>query len=155
MYKISHEVINFIEKTMKTWKVELTAGWRSLAETKIQKGIFQGDAQSPLLFIIVMMPLNHKHRKCTTGYNLSKSQEKIIHLMYIDDMKLFVKKEKELETLNHNVKIYSQVIEMEFGIEKCTMLVMKRGKQHYGRFKTTNKQRLTRDNLDVVKKKKP
>ena len=26
MYKISHEVINLIEKTMKTWRVELTAG---------------------------------------------------------------------------------------------------------------------------------
>ena len=29
MYKISHEVINFIEETMKTWRVELIAG-RSL-----------------------------------------------------------------------------------------------------------------------------
>ena len=28
MYKISHEVINFIEHTMKTWRVELTAGGR-------------------------------------------------------------------------------------------------------------------------------
>ncbi len=35
MYKISDEVMNFIEKTMKTWRVELTAGGRSLAETKI------------------------------------------------------------------------------------------------------------------------
>ena len=26
MYKISHEVINFIEKTMQTWRVELTRG---------------------------------------------------------------------------------------------------------------------------------
>ena len=40
MYKISLEVINFIDKTMKTWRVELTAGGRSLAETKIQRGIF-------------------------------------------------------------------------------------------------------------------
>ena len=40
MYKISHEIINFIEKTMKTWRVELTAGGRSLAEAKIQKDIF-------------------------------------------------------------------------------------------------------------------
>ena len=47
MYKISDEVIKFIEKTMKTWKVELTAGGRSLAEAKIQRGIFQGDAISP------------------------------------------------------------------------------------------------------------
>ena len=40
MYKISDEVINFIDKTMKTWRVELTAGGRKLAEAKIQRGIF-------------------------------------------------------------------------------------------------------------------
>ena len=40
MYKISDEIINFIEKTMKTWKVELIAGGRSLAEAKIQRGTF-------------------------------------------------------------------------------------------------------------------
>ena len=39
IYKISHEVINFIEKTMQTWRVELTVGGRSLAETKVQRGI--------------------------------------------------------------------------------------------------------------------
>ena len=122
MYKISREVINFIDKTMKTWRVELTAGGRSLAETKIQRGIFRGDALSPLLFIIAMMPLNHLLRKCATGYKLCRSQEKINHLMYIDDIKLFAKM--------HAVRIYSQDIGMEFGIEKCAMLVMKSGKQH-------------------------
>ena len=64
MYKILDEVINFIERTMKTWNVELTAGGRSLAEAKIQRDIFQGDAQPPLLFIIAMMPLNPELRKC-------------------------------------------------------------------------------------------
>ena len=67
MYKISHEVINFIEQTMKTWRVELTAGGRSIAKTKIQRGIFQGDALSALLFIMAMMPLNHTLRICTAG----------------------------------------------------------------------------------------
>ena len=76
MYKISHEVINFIFKTMKTWRVELIAGGRTLAEAKIQRGIFWGDALSPLLFIIAMMPLNHIFRKYTAGYKLSRSQEK-------------------------------------------------------------------------------
>ena len=130
MYKISDEVINFIEKTMKTWSVELTAGGRSLAEAKIQRVIFQGDALSPLLFIIAMMQLNHEHRKCTAGYKLSRSQEKINHLMYMEDIKLFVKNEKELETLIHAVLIYSQDIGMKFGREKCAILVMKSGKQH-------------------------
>ena len=101
MYKISHEVINFIEKTRKTLRVELTAGGRSLAESKIQRGIFQGDALSPLLFIIAMMSLNYILRKCTAGYKLSRSQEKINHLMYMVDIKLFAKNEKELETLMH------------------------------------------------------
>ena len=124
MYKISDEVINFIDKTMKTWRVELTAG-RRLAEAKIERGIFQGDALSPLRFIIAMMPL----RKCTAGYKLSSSQEKVNHLMYMDYIKLFAKNEKELETLIHTVRIYSWDIGMEFGIEKSGMLVMKSGKR--------------------------
>ena len=37
---------------------------------------------------------------------------------------------KKLETLIHAVRIYSQDIGMEFGIEKCAMLVMKSGKRH-------------------------
>ena len=130
MYKISHEVINFIKQTMKTWRVELIAGGRSIAETKIQRGIFQRDALSPLLFIIAMMPLNHILRKSPAGYKLSRLQEKINHLMYMDDIKLFAKNEKELKTLIHAVRIYSQDIGMEFGIEKCAMLVIKNGKRH-------------------------
>ena len=71
MYKISNEVINFIEKTMKTQRVELTTGGRDLAEKKIQRGIFQGDALSPLLFIIALMLLNQILKKCTAGYKHS------------------------------------------------------------------------------------
>ena len=77
-----------------------------------------------------MVPLNHILRKCTAGYKLSRSQEKINHLMYMDDIKLLAKNEKELETLIHAVRIYSQDMGMEFGIKKCAMLVRKSGKRH-------------------------
>ena len=143
IYKISHEVINFIEKTMQTWRVERTTRGRSLAETKIQRGIFRGDSLSPLLFIIDMMPLNHILRKCTDGYKLSRSQEKINHLMNI---KLFAKNEKELETLIHAVRIYSQDIGMEFCIGKCAMLVMKSGKRHM----TDGMELLTHDKIRTL-----
>ena len=73
-----------------------------------------------------MIPLNHILRKFTAEYKLSRSQERINHLMYMDD-KLFAKNQKELETLIHTVRIYSQDIGMEFGIEKCAMRVMKSG----------------------------
>ena len=69
MYKIPDQVVQFIEKTMKTWRVELITGGKSLAEVKIQRGIFQGDVLSSLLFVIAMMPLNHILRKWTAGTN--------------------------------------------------------------------------------------
>ena len=66
-----------------------------------------------------MMPLNHILRKCTAGNKLSKSQEKINHLIYMDDFKLFAKNEKELETLIQTVRIYNRDIGMGFGIENA------------------------------------
>ena len=77
-----------------------------------------------------MMPLNHILRKYTGGYKFNKLQAKINHLMYMDDIKLLAKNKKELETLIQVVRIYSQDFGMEFGTEKCKMLIIKSGKRH-------------------------
>ena len=50
--------------------------------------------------------------------------------MYVDDIKLSAKNEKELKTLIFTFRIYCQDIGMEFGMEKCAILVMKSGKRH-------------------------
>ena len=59
IYKISDKVINFIMKSKKNWKVELTVSGKTLAKMKIKKDIFQGDSLSPLPFLIAIMPLNY------------------------------------------------------------------------------------------------
>ena len=46
-----------------------------------------------------MRPFNYVLRKCKQGYKFTLSQEKFNHLMYIDDINIFFKNEKELETL--------------------------------------------------------
>ena len=46
-----------------------------------------------------MVSLNHILRKCKGGYELTRPQEKINHLMYMVGIKLFAKTEKELKTL--------------------------------------------------------
>ena len=69
-------IVQFIEKTLQTWRVELTAGRQSLEEVKVQRGILQGDALSPILFLVSIIPLNHILRKCKTGYELSEAQKK-------------------------------------------------------------------------------
>ena len=48
----------------------------------------------------------------------------------MDDINYLEKWKRTLETLIHAVRIYSQDIGMEFGIEKCAMLVMKSGKRY-------------------------
>ena len=121
MYKISGEFIKCIENTLENWRVELKAGEKCLPEVKI----FQGDALSPLLFVITMMPFNHIHRKCTGRYKLYQSQEKINHLTYMDDIKLFSKKHKELETLKQTVRICSDDIGKDFSIENGAILTKK------------------------------
>ena len=46
-----------------------------------------------------MMPLNYILMMYTRAYTFTKSQEKINHLMYMDEVKQFAKNEKELVTL--------------------------------------------------------
>ena len=55
--------------------------------------------------------------------------------MYMDDIKLLAKNEKEQETLIHAVRIHIQDVGMEFGKEN--VLVMKSGKRHDWRNGTT------------------
>ena len=77
-----------------------------------------------------MMTLNRIFRKSTGRYKLTNLLEKINHLVYLKDKKLFTKNEKELETPIQLVRIYSQDIGMVFGSEKCTMLIIRNRKQH-------------------------
>ena len=47
----------------------------------------------------------------------------------MDDLKLYAKTEEELESLVQTVRVFSEDIGIKFSIEKCSMLVMKRGKK--------------------------
>ena len=46
----------------------------------------------------------------------------------MDHLKLYGRNKKEANTLVQTVRIFSEDIHMEFGIKKCAMLVMKKGK---------------------------
>ena len=52
----------------------------------------------------------------------------INHLMYVDDIKLFVIK-KKMEIMIPTIRIYSQDVGMEFGIKTCAILIMKSRKR--------------------------
>ena len=89
----------------------------------------EGDTMSHLEFVIAMMLLNAILRKGTGGYKLTKSQEKINHLMYVVDIKLVTINEKEPESLIQTIRIYSKNIKIEIGLEKCAMLIRRSRKR--------------------------
>ena len=94
---------------MQTWRVELTAGGKILAEVKILRGILQGDTLSLLQFVIAMMTLNIILRKCTARQKLSKSQEKINHDVH-ERHKTFCQKRKRIGNPNTN---YENIVKIK------------------------------------------
>lgn len=108
--------------------MELTAGGEKLGEVNIKRGIFQGDSLSPMIFVLALIPLSTIIKKMKGGYSLGKIREKINHLLFMDNLKLYGKNIWELDSLIQTVRIFSTDIGMEFGISKCAMIQMKRGK---------------------------
>ena len=53
---------------------------------------------------------------------------KINHLLFMDDLKRFGKSYEQIDSLVQTVHTFSIDIGLEFGIRKCGVLVLKRGK---------------------------
>ena len=52
MFCIVNNVQDFLNNSMKSWKLELNGSGEKLGEVDIRRGIFQGDSLSPLLLIL-------------------------------------------------------------------------------------------------------
>ena len=127
MVKVSENVERLLRNSMADWKTVLTANGDALGEVEINRGIFQGDSLSPLLFIIVMIPLTILLKREDLGYKWGPGQKLINHLLFMDDLKLYGKSMMELESLIEIVRVYSRDIGMEFGMDKCAVLELKAG----------------------------
>ena len=128
MFGVAFNVRSFVNASIKQWNTELTASNQRLGNVKIRRGIFQGDSLSPLLFVLVMIPLTLVLRQTKASYELKKGGKKINHLLFMDDLKQFAKNEDQIDNLVNTVRIFSEDIKMEFGLPKCGVLIMKRGK---------------------------
>ena len=118
-YKESNEVPceeRVFLPVMTYWKIRMCLhAENKLIETediKIQCGIFQGDSLSPLLFCICLIPLTEQLNWLNTGYEEHTTKTKISHLLHMDNLKLIVKSEEELQKQIQTVKTFSDDINM-------------------------------------------
>ena len=120
-------VIMLMNRSMSKWQTELLSGKQKLGKVRIQRGIFQDDSLSPMLFVVASIPLSIILEKVNVGYDLGKGKGCINHLLVMDDLKLYGNNMKQLDTLINTVRIFSSDIGRKFGLQKCGVLMTKRG----------------------------
>ena len=128
LFGVAGNIKSLLVNSMGKWKVMLCSGNSEFGEIEIKRGIFQGDSLSPLLFVLAMIPLSLILRKAKAACEFSESKEKINHLLFMDDLKLYRRSEKGLDSLVQTLRVFSEDRGMKFGIEKCAMLVTEKGK---------------------------
>ena len=130
LFKVSPRVVAFLKHNLKNWKTQLIltheSGTLISDNINIKRGILQGDSLSLLLFCISLIPLSLELNSLGYGYKIRN--ERITHLFYMNDLKLYAKDDNELEGLLRIVKGFSDDIGMEFGLSKCAKATFKRGK---------------------------
>ena len=135
---ISREIKTFLSNQMEKWKTTITLnhmeGQIQIPDVKIQRGIFQGDSLSPLLFCLAIDPLSKILKNYDIGYDLSKergkkNKKKINHLLFMDDLKIYAESDEKLSQLIEAVREFSRDINMEFGLDKCSKCTIRKGKK--------------------------
>ena len=129
MVRGAKNMITVISNSMANWKTVLTSGGTDLGQVDIRRGIFQGDSLSPLLFVLIMLPLTLVLRKMRAGYRFVKNMKPVNHLLLMDDLKLYGANKDQQDSLIQVVRVFSQDIRISFGLDKCAILEMRRGRQ--------------------------
>ena len=57
--------------------------------------------------------------------SFQKAKGRLI-IFFMDDLKFYSQSEKGLDSLVQTIRVFSEDMGMEFGIEKCAMLVMEK-----------------------------
>ena len=99
--------------------------------------------------ILTVDPLSLILNNMKTGYQIYRNDptSSINHLLYMDDLKLYNSKCKELEKQIKTVHNFSQDTAMEFGIEKCAKISSKGG----NRIQQENQERIVLNDSAYIK----
>ncbi|KAG6445629.1 hypothetical protein O3G_MSEX004071 [Manduca sexta] len=134
-YKIHPTLIEFLKTIMQHWVTKLKINKSLVTDPiPIRRGIFQGDALSPLWFCLALNPLSNLLNgndglKIESEHSGSRN---ITHLLYMDDIKLYSNSISSLHYLADITQMFSNDICMAFGIDKCKTFTYRKG-QYIGR----------------------
>jgi hypothetical protein len=79
---------------------------------------------SPLLFCEALIALTHKLNRADCGYRVQKTEGKISHLLYMNDLILLVRDDDKLEKGIKIVKIIGTDINIKFVLKMCKHFII-------------------------------
>ena len=126
MFGIAENLRTFLQKSMQQWRLSLTANGEDLREVNVKRRDIPG--RQSITIVLNVVPLSLILKKVNACYKWGKSECKLNYVLFMDDLKLYAKSKGQTNTLVRTVHVFSTDIGMEFGIKKCGILTMKRGK---------------------------
>ena len=135
IYKIHPIIRAFLAHVMTTWrtKIHLITDNQEIVtdNINIHKGIFQGDSLSALWFCMCLNPLSNALNNTKLGFQIKHQKtvkHTINHLLYMDDIKLYAQSQTQMKNLLKVTEDVTNDIKMEFGISKCKILHIEKGR---------------------------
>ena len=74
------------------------------------------------MFVLALILVSLILRKAKAAYEFFRKQREVHHLLFMDDLNLYSRSEKGLDSLAETVRVFTEDIGMEFGTEKCAVL---------------------------------
>ena len=131
MHDIPTKITNFITNTMKKWsitlEVKINEKKERLGPIQLKQGILQGDSFCVRLFTLCLNPIAWWLRStegCTYSHN---KQEKLTHLLYVEDLKTYHKSAQKALLITKTAKSMFEDIGLFWGLDKCATINIVRG----------------------------
>ena len=124
IYVYGHLIIALIPH----WKTSLTiatVGGTASFQVVFERGLFQGDALSPILFCLSIAPLSHGLRKMR---GFQGRHQTVSHLLFMDNLKIFAESREDLRKATVEGWKVSTALGMQFGLGKCAVAHAKAGR---------------------------
>ena len=107
LVRTTSNIIGLLKRSIQSWRTVLFSGKNRLGKVNIRLGVFQGDSLSPLLFVVALIPVTIIFRKPKQGYSFGKGKESLNHLLFMDDLKLHISNDSEIDNLVKVIRIVS------------------------------------------------
>jgi len=135
IYKIDPQTINSLQQLMKKWTTTLQVKVKNNRimrdPIRLQRGIYREESLSPLWFCLALNSLSYLLNRKNCGFGIhsgNQEMQRLNDLFYMDNIKLCAATNSQLQELLRLTQTSSRDIKMVFGIEKCKILCIAKGK---------------------------